>query len=382
MKERYLEQFIRDDLKKKMVFLGGPRQSGKTTLAKNILGDDFNATNTYLNWDNPKDKKIILKQEFNSQKKIICLDEIHKYPHWKNFVKGIYDVNKGRQTYLVTGSARLDLYKRGGDSLLGRYHYWRLHPYTLSELPKGIDAADGLKRLMTVGGFPEPFLDNNEREARRWRKERINLVLREDIRDLELIKEIQLLSLLVDLLRARVGGLIIISNLAEDLQVAPKTIQRWIDILEKMYVIFIVRPFTKGIVRSLQKPCKIYFFDNGDVDGDDGARFENLVAASLLKEINFREDYEGHRYELCYLRDKEKREVDFAVIKDGKIAALIEAKNSDLEVSKALSYFSERLKVKVSYQIVANIKNSFRSNGIEVLGPLDSLVQNKLIKLF
>ena len=197
-----------------MVWLGGPSQCGKNTLAKALFQEA--KSGHYLNWDRRSDQAISLNEKWTNEDALIVLDEIHKYPKWKNLIKGFYDSTREPHQFLVIGSARLDLYRRGGDSLLGRYHYWRLHPFSLDEIPPGIDKKDAYERLLRVGGFPEPFLDNNEREARRWREERYDRILKEDIRDLEQVKNIQLLSLLLDLLRARVGSPINVSRLARE----------------------------------------------------------------------------------------------------------------------------------------------------------------------
>jgi hypothetical protein len=252
---------------------------------------------------------------------------------------------------------------------MGRYHYWRLHPFTLDEFPKGLTPKEAFRRLMTVGGFPEPFLDPDERDARRWRRERFDRVLREDVRDLESVRNIQLLSLLLDLLRRRVGGLVAPSNLAADLQISPKTATSWIEILERMYLVFAVRPYTRSLPRAVLKPPKIYFFDNADVIGDEGARFENLVATSLLKRLHFLEDREGYRYDLRYIRDKEGREVDFAVLKEGKLEELVEVKYADDSISKSLLYYAERLKPERATQITANVKRAYDKNRLRVTDP-------------
>jgi predicted AAA+ superfamily ATPase len=362
--ERFITKPILEDLSKKMVFIGGPRQSGKTFLAKEIL-KTLNSKSNYFNYDSPDDKKRILAQQWNEEK-YIALDEIHKFPKWKTFVKGMYDTQKETHNFLITGSARLDVYKRGGDSMMGRYHYWRLHPFTLDELPKNFNPEQSFQKLMRVGGFPEPFLDSSELNARRWRKERFDLILRQDIRDLEKINEIQNISLLIDLLKTRVGSLIVVSNLASDLQVAPNTVKRWIEILEKMYLIFIVRPYTGNLSRAISKPFKVYFFDNADVEGDEGAIFENLVATHLYKRIQFIEDSEGYRMQLYFLRDKEGREIDFVITKDKKIERLVESKWSDDQISKNLVYYSEKLKPKQSIQIVANLKREYTKNQLQV----------------
>jgi uncharacterized protein len=366
---RYIDRYIIEDLKKKMVFVGGPRQVGKTTLAKTILAQNY-PEGRYLNWDFDDDRQDILQKKWRTSDTLLVFDELHKYPDWKRWIKGIYDVSNDIHSFLITGSARLDTYRRGGDSLMGRYHYWRLHPFTLNEIPEGISPEEAFKRLMTVGGFPEPFLEGDERSARRWRRERFDRVLREDIRDLDSVRNIQSLSLLLDLLRQRVGGLVTIANLANHIQVAPQTAKSWLEIFENMYLVFIVKPYTKSLPRAVIKPPKVYFFDNGDVLGDEGARFENLVAASLIKRLHFLEDRDGFRYDLRYIRDKEGREVDFAILKDGELEELIEVKFSDEEISKSLSYYSERLKPKNATQITANLKRPYDKNGIRVMDPI------------
>ncbi len=365
---RYIEPFVREDLARKMVFVGGPRQVGKTTLAKHIL--DL-TTGRYFNWDYDTDRQAILGMQWADDVPLLVFDELHKFPRWKNWLKGVYDVQGNRHSFLVTGSARLDLYRRGGDSMLGRYHYWRLHPYTLDELPAGIKGSEGLERLMQLGGFPEPFLENDPRNAGRWQRERLNLVLREDIRDLEPVRDIGNLVLLLDLLRSRVGGMLVIANLAGDLHVAPQSVKAWLAVFERMYLTFTVRPYIRSLPRAVLKPPKVYFFDNQDVMGDSGARFENLVACHLLKRLHFEEDYEGRRCELHYIRDKEGREVDFAIVRDGVLDELLEVKYSDPEVSRHLKYYVKKLKPAKATQIVANLKNPFDRDGIRVTGPLE-----------
>ncbi len=366
---RTLTPHILDDLEKKMVFIGGPRQVGKTTLAKKILQDHF-PDGRYFNWDFDEDRRAILDRRWASNQRLLVFDELHKYPRWKSWIKGIYDVFGDRHAYLVTGSARLDVYRRGGDSLLGRYHYWRLHPFSLEEIPAGIERKDAFHRLMTVGGFPEPFLENDLRQARRWRRERFERVLNEDVRDLAPIRQIQLLGLFLDALRHRVGGLVVLSNLARDLEISPKTAKVWLEILERMYLVFSVRPLTRDLPRAIRKPPKVYFFDIGDVLGDEGARFENLVAAGLLKRLHLLEDRDGHRAELRYIRDKEGREVDFAIFIDGVLEELIEVKWADDVLSRSLRYYAKRLKPRRATQIVAKLSQPFDRDGIRVIDPL------------
>ena len=366
---RYIMPYVVEDLRSKMVFIGGPRQVGKTTLAKAILSDRFHS-GRYLSWDLDEDRQDILKKRWAVEDRLLVLDELHKFPRWKTWIKGIYDVSYESHAFLVTGSARLDIYRRGGDSLMGRYHHWRLHPFTLDELPKGMPPKEAFRRLMTVGGFPEPFLGGDERAARRWRRERFDRVIREDIRDLESIRNIQLLGLFLDLLRERVGSLITLSNLAADLQISPKTALSWLEVLERMYLVFAVRPYTRSLPRAVLKPPKVYFFDNGDVLSGEGERFENLVATSLLKRLHFLEDRDGYRYELRYLRDKEGREIDFVVIKENRLEELIEVKFADANISKSLRYYADRLKPPKAIQIVADLRRPFDQGGIRVTDPL------------
>ena len=366
---RYITPYILDDLKRKMVFVGGPRQVGKTTLAKAILSSNY-PDGRYFNWDFDEDRQDILRKRWSTDNPLLIFDELHKFPKWKGWIKGIYDVSHDFHSFLITGSARLNIYRRGGDSLLGRYHYWRLHPFTLDEIPKGVSPKDAFKRLMTLGGFPEPFLEGDERIARRWRRERFDRVLREDVRDLEPVRDIQLLSMFLDLLRHRVGGLVVLSNLAGDLGISPKTAKAWLEILERMYLVFSVRPYTKSLSRAVRKPPKVYFFDNGDVLGDEGARFENLVATSLLKRLHYLEDSQGYKYELRYIRDKEGREVDFAIVKEGELEELIEVKYSDDSIARSLSYYANRLNPKKAVQIVSEIKRPYDKGKIRVTDPI------------
>ena len=372
---RYITPHVLEDLKKKMVFVGGPRQVGKTTLAKAVISNDY-PDGRYFNWDYDEDRQDILQKKWSLDNNLLVFDELHKFPRWKTWIKGIYDVSHKIHSFLVTGSARLDIYRRGGDSLMGRYHYWRLHPFTLDEIPNGISPKDAFDRLMTVGGFPEPFLEKDERTARRWRRERFDRVLREDIRDLESIRNIQLLGMFLDALRHRVGGKVVLSNMAGDLQISPKTAKSWLEVLERMYLVFTVLPFTKSLSRAVLKPPKVFFFDNADVLGDEGARFENLVATSLLKRLNYLEDRDGYRYELRYIRDKEGREVDFAIIKEGDLEELIEVKYSDESISKSLLYYTSRLNPKRATQLVATLKRSFDKGGIKVTDPISYFNSN------
>lgn len=371
--KRYLTPYIIKDLQKKMVFIGGPRQVGKTTLSRDLITDFPDLI--YLNWDNDAHKRMIQKQQWLNDASLVIFDELHKYGRWKQWIKGVYDLKPMHQQYLVTGSARLDVYKQGGDSLLGRYHYWRLHPFTLDELPGNIDKHDAYQRLLTIGGFPEPFLQNDAREARRWRTERFHRILREDIRDLERIQELSLLDLMIDALRERVGGIVTYSNIANDLQISPHTVKKWLALIERMYIAFSITPYTKKVLRSIQKAPKVYFYDNADCLDNKATRLENLVATHLLKRLQFREDYFGERCQLHYIRDRDGREVDFVTVIDKKIIDLIEVKLSDDEPSTALKYYRDKLTPQNTVQIVGDLKRSFDVKGIRITNPIDYFQQ-------
>lgn len=364
---RTITQLVAKDLTRKMVFIGGPRQVGKTTLARSLMQRE---RGQYFNWDSDEHRHDLLRKKWTSEDRLLVFDELHKYPRWKQWIKGLYDVSSGAHRILVTGSARLDVYRRGGDSLAGRYHYWRLHPLHLDELPKGMSPREAYRRLLAVGGFPEPFLDGNEQEARRWRRERLDRVLREDVRDLESIRNLALLDLFLHGLRGRVSSTVVLSNLASDLEVTPKTAKAWLELLERMYLVFAVRPYTRNLARAILKPPKVYCYDIADVIGDEGARVENLVACGLLKRLHFLEDRDGYRRELRYVRDKEGREVDFVVLKEGAIEELVEVKLNDESVSRSLVYYAERLHPARATQIVGGLRRPFDRGGLRVVDPI------------
>jgi len=361
---RYLETAVLADLKKKMVLISGPRQSGKTTLSKRLLKDQFSGD--YLNWDQVKDRKKILRQEWSDDLELLVLDEIHKKPNWKNFLKGIYDTKPDALSLLVTGSARLEYFQKSGDSMFGRYHAWRLHPFCLGEDPLKLPAKDRFSRFLERGGFPVPYLAESADEAQRWRKQRWSVLLREDLRDLESIRNVLQLELLAELLKECASGMISYSNLAEDVQIAPKTAKSWVTALEKLYLVFLVHPYTASLKRSISKTPKLYFTDPGDLlEQSEGVRIENAVALNLLKRIHYIEDAYGDAIGLHYVRDKEGREVDFLVTLRRKPIALIEVKKSPQDHSGSLAYFRERLKVPTAILLHADSgAKSWTKNGI------------------
>jgi hypothetical protein len=346
---RYLEGPVRTALKKKMALVGGPRQVGKTTFALGFLGKDADETHpAYLNSDHPSVPPKLRKAELPAGEPLLLLDEIHKYARWRNLLKGIYDTERSRRKILVTGSARLDYYRKGGDSLAGRYRYFRLHPFSLRELSRSPSRSD-LEALLKFGGFPEPLFAQHEAEHRIWQRDRISRVVREDLRDLEHVREIGLLEHLVDLLPSRVGSPLSVKSLREDLQIDHKTAERWLSILENMYVCFRITPYGPPRVRAVKKERKLYLWDWSSVE-EQGPRFENLVASQLLKYCHWVEDTEGYSMDLRYLRDTDKREVDFVVLKDGKPRFAVECKSGEKAVGAAIRYFAERTPIPRFYQ--------------------------------
>jgi uncharacterized protein len=375
---RYLkEHIIRDLQRNKMVFVSGPRQCGKTTLAAHILNNN-EKSGVYLNWDDIDHKQIILKRNWDKFQEMIVIDEIHKMENWKNFLKGTYDTQKSFHKFLITGSARLDTFTKSGDSLLGRYHLWRLHPFTLQELAEENgpnDAESHLRKLLQFGGFPEPFVAANEVFARRWRRERYDRILREDLFDATGSINIQKMMVLVSLLRGRVGGEIVYANLAEDLQVAPKTVKNWIEYLVLGFVVFQIFPFSTNLPRALQKSPKAYFFDTGDVVGDEGAKLENQVACELLRMCDLLTDSTGFLFQLHFIRDREKREVDFLVTKDGIPSQIFEVKVAEQTPSPSLTYFADRLGVKERFQLSRVCERKKEIGGVVCLSVADYFSQ-------
>jgi hypothetical protein len=281
--------------------------------------------------------------------RVLVFDEVHKYARWRGLLKGIWDTERSRRQIVVTGSARLDHYRKGGDSLVGRYRNVRLHPFSLRELDPDAKL-ESLEALLRFGGFPEPLFRQDETELRIWQRDRLSRVVREDLRDLERVHEISLIEHLVDLLPERVGAPLSIANLRGDLGVDHKTVVRWLDILENLYVCFRVSPFGAPRIRAVKKEQKLYLWDWSTVP-DRGPRLENLVACQLLKYCHRVEDAEGHRMELRYLRDTDKREVDFVVLRDRRPLFAVECKSGDRALGAAVRYFAERTPIPRFYQV-------------------------------
>ncbi len=347
---RYLTPFIQECLEeRKMVFLAGPRQVGKTTLALSFLNPPKETHPAYLNWDAKESKSLIRTGQVPSKEPLIILDEIHKFARWRNMVKGIYDTRKSMQKIIVTGSARLDYYRKGGDSLQGRYHFFRLHPFSFPELNR-LGSTTSLERLIHFGGFPEPLARGNERFSRRWQKERRERVLYDDLRELEAVREVSLIDLLVDELPNRVGAPLSIGNLKDVLSVSHESVERWVEVLERLYYCFRIAPFGSAKIRAVKKEKKLYLWDWALVS-DPGARFENCVASHLLKFCHFQEDTQGYRMELRFLRDTDKREVDFVVLRDKLPLFAVECKTGEKAPSSAAHYFRQRTRIPRIYQV-------------------------------
>lgn len=377
MDKRYLKEAIMEDMKRKMVFIAGPRQVGKTTLAKQILELQGGL---YYSWDRREDRRRLLQGQWPSEPTTVILDEIHKYSRWKRWLKGEYDKHRETLRVIVTGSARMDVYRKGGDSLQGRYHHFRLHPFSLAEI-SGIKNApkigqplkfmelghqETLENLLRFSGFPEPLLAQSETIHRRWQKERLERFFREDVRDLENVRELSQMELLADILPEKAGNLLSLNNLREDLEVSHRAISHWMDILERLYFSFRIYPYSAKTIRSLRKEPKLYLWDWSLIE-NQGVRFENLIASHLLKFCHFLEDTQGYKTELFYLRDVAKHEVDFLVCIDRKPWLAIETKLSQEPPSKNILYFKERLNIPYLFQVSFKGNDDFAKDGIRVL---------------
>lgn len=361
---RSIDSFVKEDLSHKMVFIGGPRQVGKTTYSLSLLSPPVETNPAYLNWDDLKSKVLIRNGALPEKSKLIVFDEIHKYKKWRNLIKGLYDKQKSFHQFLITGSARLDYYRKGGDSLLGRYHYYRLHPYTLDEI-KAQSPSD-LEHLLKFGGFPEPFHRSNAVFLKRWQNERHKKVIYEDLRDLENVREISILEEVLYSLKPTVGSILSYQGIANELEVNIRSIQHWIEIFDNLYLTYRIKPFVSGKLRLIKKAQRLYFWDWSILE-NPGARFENFVASHLLKYCHFMEDTQGEKMELTYLRDTEERELDFVMLKNKKPFFAVECKVGERAVSPHIHYFKNRLKIPYFFQVHLGSKHFKPEADIEVI---------------
>jgi len=361
---------------RQMVFIMGPRQVGKTTLSLTLKKGHKNVF--YFNWDNQKDRALILKgsdaiaEEIGLSRltqglPIVIFDEIHKYTHWKIFLKGLYDSYPEKIQIIVTGSARMEVFNKGGESLMGRYFPYRLHPLTVGEIvrPEIHDAEiasepleitdTSFEKLLTFGGFPDPFIKAEKRFVNKWRSLRIKQLFEDDMRDLTRIREVNQLEVLSELLRHQVGSFVSYESLAKKLQVTGKTVCNWLSTLQALYYLFEIRPWTKNVTRSLLKEPKYYLWD-WSLCYESGALAENCIASHLLKAVHFWTDTGLGTYELHFIRDKQKREVDFLVSKNGLPWFLVEVKNGNSKtISPHLKYFHKELQTAHAFQVVLNL---------------------------
>ena len=338
--KRSIDLQIRRDLQQKMVLLTGPRQVGKTTLSQQLLAEFPGGQ--YLNFDVAAHRAVIQAQSWRHSAPLLVLDEIHKMPDWKNWLKGVVDGRAPGQAVLVTGSARMDTFRQTGASLAGRYFRLRLHPLSVREWSEASQVApqQALTHLLARGGFPEPVLASTEADAQRWRADYFAGLVREDVLEFSRLHEVNAMRLFAEMLRSRVGSPLSLASMARDLQLSPVTLGRYLDILEALFIVFVVRPWHRNIARATLQAPKVYFYDTGLVLGDEGLRFENLVACHLLKNVHWQQDTRGAAADLHYIRTKDEAEVDFCLSEGDALTHLVECKLADAKPHRALGRFA------------------------------------------
>ncbi len=355
--ERYIKKQILADLNEKMVLLAGPRQVGKTTLSKILLKNC-----DYMNWDIDEDRSRILAKEFQKSS-LWVFDEIHKYKKWRNYLKGLVDKFQSDQKILVTGSARLDVLRKGGDSLQGRYHFLRLMPLTVNELK--LSNNQDVLDLYELSGFPEPFFKASKVGCNRWSRSYRERIVRQEVASNEQFHDLATVEIVFQRLPSLVGGLFSANSLSEDVQVDQKTIVKWVNALERLYAIFKVAPFEPPKIKAIKKAQKIFFYDWNAII-EPGHRFENFVAVHLLKWVYFEQDVQGRDLDLRFYRDKYDHEVDFIILENSKPMMFIETKLTDQETSKGLRYLKSKYKNVRALQIhILGKKEYIDGSGIE-----------------
>jgi predicted AAA+ superfamily ATPase len=333
--------------------------------------------NQYLNWDIAEDRAILQRHSWDHSARLLVMDEIHKMPDWKVWLKGIVDARAPGQALLVTGSARMDTFRQSGESLAGRYFAWHLHPVSVREWCEhsGASPTDALNHLMRRGGFPEPCLADDDVEAARWRAQYATDLVREDILEFSRLHEITTLKLFLDLLRRHVGSPLSLASMARDLAIAPNTLKRYLDILQALFIVFVVQPWHRNIGRALLQAPKVYFYDTGMVANEPGARLENAVAAMLLKHVQFRGDAFGTDTKLHYIRTKDGAEVDFALSENDELTHLIECKHADASLHRPLLRFAEQFPATQAVQLVAVLRQEEQRERVAIRRAGDWLAQ-------
>lgn len=338
--KRYLDDRVRQDLKQKMVVLTGPRQVGKTTLSRQLVAELPGSQ--YLNHDVLAHRAVMLAQTWRASAPLLVLDEIHKMRDWKSWLKGVVDGRSPGQQLLVTGSARMDTFRQSGESLAGRYFRLRLHPLSVREWSEQmqVSALTALTHLLDRGGFPEPALAANDADAQRWRADYFSGLVREDVLEFSRLQEVNAMRLFAEMLRSRVGSPLSLASLSRDLGVSSVTLAKYLDILQALFIVFVVRPWHRNIARATLQAPKVYFYDTGLVLGDEGIRFENLVACHLLKNVQWRQDTRGAAVDLHYIRTKDDAEIDFCLSEGDALTHLLECKLSDTKAQRSLIRFA------------------------------------------
>jgi predicted AAA+ superfamily ATPase len=349
---------IISDLAHKMVFLVGPRQAGKTWLSKQIASEYQN--HMYLNYDVSEHREIIRNKQWIDGVDLIIFDEIHKMKGWKNYLKGVYDTKSESMHILVTGSARMDIYRSAGDSMAGRFFVHHIMPFSWAELSAvDTDETISFQRLFERGGFPEPLLVEESDFSARWRALYTDTLLRQDVLEIQEVEKVSAIRHVYELLKSKVGSTISYQSIAQDVGISAPTVKRYITILEALYVVFVIRPYTNKVSRSILKEPKIYFFDYSALD-DIGAKFENMIALSLYRHSLWKQDVKGLSYRIGFVRTKEGKEVDFVIIDEkNNPELLVEVKTSDTSLSKNLQYFSNKYNIP-AVQLVKNITTEYQ----------------------
>jgi len=364
--QRYLTPLLSQDIRKKMVLLTGPRQVGKTTLARS-LGESFQNP-LYLNYDALTDRPSIERAQWLPTHDYLVIDELHNMPQWKSYLKGVYDSKPANQALLITGSARLDTFRQTGESLAGRYFRWHLFPFSVKELaPQMSDPEVALDALLRFGGFPEALFEGTDSGRKRWQTQYYTDLIREDVVEFSRIHEVRSMRNMVELLRGRTGSPLSFESLSRDLGIAPNTVRSYVEILEALHIVFLVRPYHRNIARAQAKAAKLYFYDWAYVQGDEGARLENLVATSLQKHVHYLADSTGEQLTLNYLRTTSGKEVDFVLTREsGDAVQFIEVKWADMQPSYALRQMAQLHPQAQALQLVRLARHAAQVDAVQV----------------